>query len=236
MRLLGNNPSLDRLSSDYLWCPWAEIGLTKMKVRGKYKKGFPQGAIVHYTAGRDYSESDAVNTLKWSTEQGYCFFVIGPTGIVYQSFPLSHWGYHAGKSNYKGLGDGVSQFLVGIEVVNAGSVKPIDDKYAAWFHMTDGYNPKNGIKKSSQLFYNDEVRSVEVDHLTYVQKGVYRKFTPHQEQSLTQLILWMKRIRPDVFNLDFVLGHSEVSPFRKIDPGGSISMSMSDYRNYLKGF
>lgn len=235
MNIFGTNSNKDRTATDYLWCPYAEIGLTKMKTQGKYRKGFPEGAIIHYTAGRDETEKDAINTLKWGTNQNYCFFVIGPTGVIYQSFPLSHWGYHAGKSSYDGLGDGVSRYLVGIEVVCAGKLKQVKKEYAAWFNLMDGSNPSKGVKSGQKLYQDDQVNYVLQDNRTFRAAGYYKKFTVEQEESLTQLILWLKKTHPDVFNLDYVLGHQEVSPFRKEDPGGSLSMPLDKYREHLKG-
>ncbi|WP_457021161.1 hypothetical protein [Luteimonas sp. A611] len=76
----------------------------QMKTVGRYVKGYPVGAIVHYTAGRDNPLGDIKNAL----DNGYCYFVIAPSGKVYQNFPLDRWGYHAGKSYYAKLGSGVS--------------------------------------------------------------------------------------------------------------------------------
>lgn len=235
MNLFINKSNIERSSQDYLWCPWAEIGDEKMVTQGKYRKGFPEGAVIHYTAGRDYTEKDAINSVKWGVRQKYCYFVIGPTGVLYQSFPLSHWGSHAGKSSYGDLKDGVSRYLVGIEVVCSGKLIFHKNGYLPWFHLTDGKSIKGGIKQNARMYEPDEVNYVKQDHKTYVQEGYYKKFTIEQEQSLMQLLLWLKMVKPDVFSFDNVLGHMEVSPFRKADPGGSISMNMIDYRNKLKG-
>jgi hypothetical protein len=52
--------------------------------------------------------------------------------------------------------------------------------------------------------------------------------------------MWLKNNNPKIFDFDKVLGHHEVSGrvglgyWRKIDPGGSLSMPMREYREYLK--
>lgn len=225
----------DRTIENNLWCPFAEIGETKMVTKGKYRKGFPEGAVIHYTAGRDSTESDAKNTLKWGIEQEYCFFVIGPTGVIYQNFSLDSWGSHSGKSSYGPYKEAVSKYLVGIEVVCAGKVLPVSENtFGAWFHFVDGNSPKSGVKKTSRLYSSEEVRHSIEQKETYVQEGYYKTFTAEQESSLTQLLLWLKRTNSNVFNFKYVLGHMEVSPYRKADPGASISMGMIEYRTKLK--
>ncbi len=65
------------------------------------------------------------------------------------------------------------------------------------------------------------------------QAGFYQPYTPQQEQSLTRLIEWLKFECPE-FDIEWVLGHDEVSPGRKNDPGASLSMTMPAYRKHLK--
>ncbi|PTY02957.1 hypothetical protein DB346_08065 [Verrucomicrobia bacterium LW23] len=192
----------------------------QMKTQGKYSLGFPKGALVHFTAGR----GNPVNSVAGGVKDGYCFFVIGPDGSVYQAFDLSRWGYHAGKSYHPRLGSYVHREIVGIEVCCAGMVKQIDsDTYRPWF---------NTAAKASDDFTRDQVRFSSGKQNQ--EKGWYHSYTPQQEASLIDLILWMKELKPDIFDLDLVVGHDEVSPGRKNDPGASLSMTMPDFRKLLK--
>ena len=112
----------------------------KMRIQGHYSAGHPRGAIVHFTAGG----SDPVSTLEGGIANGYCFFVIGPNGEVYQNFDLDCWGSHAGKSFHHQLGNSVSQYLVGIEVCNAGKVQQIDGHtFRPWFNDPAHYRQSN---------------------------------------------------------------------------------------------
>ena len=45
--------------------------------------------------------------------------------------------------------------------------------------------------------------------------------------------MWLKKNNPEIFNLEYVLGHSEISAGRKQDPGGALSMSMVEFREKL---
>ncbi len=214
---------LDRLNlsstnQKALYYPLADHSCIEMPVRGKYPLGHPVGAVIHYTAGRSKGDKDAINTIAYGAKQGYCYFTISSTGTVFQPMPLDSWGYHAGKSSWPGLGQWLSNRLVGIEVCCAGTVveTSIPLKYRSWF---------------GESFYR--VRSYTED-LENIKKGHYHKFTKPQELSLTQLLLWFKRNNPDVFSFDNVVGHDEISSDRKSDPGGSLSMPMFAYREHLK--
>lgn len=196
-----------------LWYPKAIKG-SGMRVQGWYANGYPVGAVVHFTAGQCDTEQHAKDSLSWGIGEGYTFFVIGPTGVVYQNFPLSHWGYHAGASSYPGLGSGVSSKLVGIEVACAGMVS---DQGGAWF---------------GKLFAADRLRKVKKG--ANIQDGTYVKYTPEQEEALIALLVWLKKNNPRVFDIQYIVGHDEVSPNRKNDPGGSLSMTMAELRALIK--
>lgn len=196
-----------------LWLPYATRWPTLMTTRGNYRKGYPEGAIVHFTAGRY-----GTNAMGSGIASGYAYLLLDEKGQVYQANPLNRWGYHAGASTWKGLGSGVSEYLVGIEITAAGGVTKIgDNNYETWFktHLTD-----------------NDVRYVKAKD--NVQEGYYHKYTKEQEDSLIKLLLWLKQNNPDVFNFDYVLGHDEVAPNRKSDPGGALSCTMPEFRQLLK--
>ena len=204
-----------------LWYPRAIRPERKMPFSGTYAKGYPLGAIVHFTAGRDKTEQDALDTYDWGCYEGYTFFVIGPTGVVYQGFPLDKRGSHAGSSSWPGLGDSVSKHLVGIEVACAGL---LDGNGKSWFGVT---YPEGETRRVSEQTWEGP-------------SGQYKKFTLAQERSLVDLIIWMKKNNPDVFDLEYVLGHNEpagkkgIGYWRKNDPTGALSMPMTKFREFLK--
>lgn len=185
----------------------------KMKTQGKYAGGYPQGAVVHFTAG-----SSAESSLTWGMGEGYCFFVIAKDGTIFQNFDLDSWGYHAGASSWKGLPGSVSDELVGIEIDCAGSLDKIaEGKFQSWF---------------GKVFGSDSVRHSSGED--NIKPGYYVKYTPEQEEALISLLLWMKENNPEVFDLNFVVGHDEVAPNRKNDPGAALSMSMPKFRQLLQ--
>lgn len=204
-------PSVSEAGAKLKYCPFADQDFPQSRTRGEYSDGYPKGAIVHFTAGR---RNGLKNALTYQANQGYTYFVIDEDGNVGQNFPLNEWGYHAGKSHWPSLGSSVSKHLVGIEVQCAGK---LNSSNRSWFGVT---------------YPEEEVRTVSArDNM---KSGKYLKYTDKQEESLTKLILWLKSNNPEVFNLDLVLGHDEVSPDRKNDPGGALSMTMPEYREFLK--
>lgn len=197
-----------------LICPFADQRFKHVS-RGVYGKGYPKGAVVHYTAGQCDTEQDAIDSIMWGKDEGLAFFMIGPTGVIYQTLPLNQWGQHCGQSQWPGLGTSLSSQLVGIEMACAGF---LDRDGKAWF---------------GKQYHKDDFRFVSSSEFP---SGNYKKYTMAQENSLVMLLRWLHQNCPEVFSFDYVLGHHEVSPNRKNDPGGSLSCSMSELRAQLKGF
>ena len=226
-RLLGDvkQPVQIGLGRGLLTCPFAvHQDLPQAKTRGKYQLGYPQGAVVHFTAGNHKQKPlDAVQQM---VNNGYVYFIIAPDGTIYQNFQLDQWGYHAGDSEkypseWEGLGFGVSDKIVGIEIMSPGR---LNDNRSPWYDK-------------NKVFPKEQCRFVEGDEQQ--QRGWYVRYTDEQERSLFELLGWLKSNKPDVFNYNFVLGHDEVSGprgigwRRKNDPGGALSMSMDELRNKL---
>lgn len=203
-------PKVEVLKS--LVYPSAVVPGYEMKTVGRYEKGYPEGAVVHYTAG-----STAESSLAWGLKQGYCFYMIAKSGKVYQPFKLDRWGSHCGASSHDILGTRLSKKLVGIEIDNSGSLTSKGGKYYTWF---DKEIPAANVRR--------------VEDLDGMVSGNYEKYTSQQEEALTRLLLWLKANNPSVFNFDYVLGHYEVSKGRKADPSGALSVSMARYRSHLK--
>jgi len=200
----------------------------RMVTYGRYRYGYPEGVVIHYTAGWDRDFKDALNTFNWGVDEKLCFDLIAPKGELITGAPLDEFGSHAGLSKWKGLpGDRLSKFLRGIEVASGGK---LNRNLETDFH---------------RKYTDDQVRTLDFTTPEWGQAGIYSKFTKEQEATLTDYILWLYKNSPirngeRVFKLDFVLAHHEVSGlaglgyWRKPDCGGCLSMPMNMYRDYLK--
>jgi len=210
-----------------LWYPKAvKLEGGKMKTNGKYAKGWPLGLVVHYDAGSGNHKSTIASGIK----NGYSYFTMAKDGTVYQNAEANRWGSHAGKSGWMGLFDRVSDDLAGVEICCAGKLtEHAGEWYPHWCFKRN--------KLGKKVFVGG--KPIALENRRYFKKsgkqseGWYEKYTPQQEQSLLELIFWLKSQAPSVFKIENVVGHDETSLSGKTDPGGSLSMSMKDYRNYL---
>jgi hypothetical protein len=203
-----------------LWYPDAAMkdsGIT-FKTQGNYRAGFPEGAVVHHTAGTGNLKS----TAGWVKDTSMAFIIIDKEGNLGQFFPLNRYGAHAGVSrhpNFPGE-DRLSRFLIGIEVISWGTLTKVSSNY--YKSYTGRQVPRANVR----------IVPTKTDNMF---AGSYEKWTKPQEETLTKFLLWMRKQGCGVFSLDNVLGHDEMAGFRgKNDPGGSLSMSMPEYREYLK--
>lgn len=203
---------------------WAKQSDLRMKTQGVYKKGWPLGAVIHYTAGRDGAEK----TIRGGIKNNYAYWCIQRDGELHVAHSANEWGWHCGESRWtkfaKKLVGSCNDDLIGIEINAAGLVKPQSDgTFKTWF---------------GTFLTKDEVRFHPGDKHTA--KGYYEKFTRAQEDTLKKALFWLKSQRPDVFDFDLCLGHDEVSGllglgyFRKSDPGAALSIGKPEFRELLK--
>ena len=194
-----------------------------------YKNAWPTGGILHFTAGRD----DPRGTVVYLGRVGYPCIVIGRDGKVYQAFPASRGGCHCGTDHHN--------YSFGLEVVSAGKCTPVAldgaKKYAPWFAYQNGDSRTKNIVRPGDCFDESVMRYVLQNGSR--REGYYQKYTDAQEASITKVFLWYKWADPTGhFDFNKVLGHDEACdqggrPGAKNDPGGALSMSMPEFRQFL---
>lgn len=188
------------------------------KIHGQYITDTrePKGLVVHYTAGRfSKGREDAINTLRDLCKRGLACLVMDTEGRLYRAKnqSLSDIGWHAGESKWKGK-EGISRFCLGMEICCAGKIED----------------------KGSKTWWGDNIHESlvrKVPGKENMKRGSYHKYTEAQEKSLINFILWQLDTNSQ-FSIDWVVGHDEISPDRKSDPGGSLSMTMPSFRAMIR--
>lgn len=183
----------------------------RFKTQGLYRtsSGKAKGLVVHYTVSGS-SESSARGVLKYLASKGLGCLVMDRDGTIYKAENVTlgrDVAWHAGTSSWKGV-SGISRHCMGMEICNWGKL--------------DSTTRKRVFSKIRRVKSSQNIKG-----------GDYESYTTAQEAALTNFILWQMDVNPE-FNLDWVVGHDEIAPTRKSDPGGSLSMSMPKYRTYLK--
>lgn len=181
----------------------------KYKKRGRYKtqSGKAKGLLTHYTVSGG-SEKSAIAIVKYLAKKGLGAIVISHDGVGYIPEDLDILKdvvYHAGTSSWKGS-KGVSAYCIGLEFCSWGK---LDSKTRSRAHAIRTVSAKDNMAA-----------------------GDYEPFTAAQEKFWWDIHLWMADINPE-FDVEWCVGHDEVSPGRKSDPGGSFSMTMPEARKML---
>lgn len=151
----------------------------------------PRMIVVHYTATQD--APGPIAYLQHGKASAH--FVIDRDGKVTSIVPPDERAWHAGKSEWKGAG-GVNGFSVGIELVNVGPLKLVDGTY----------RDHNGRPYSGPVVETKPRFGVKF----------WAEYPRAQLEALVDVILSLREKYPTISE---VVGHEDVSPGRKWDPG-----------------
>ena len=160
----------------------------------------PQYLLMHYTAGRD-----ADSSIGWLTNHSSnvsAHLVIGRDGSITQLVDFNRQAWHAGSSEWNGL-SGLNRHAIGIELDNAGKLQRRGGRWYSWFE---------------QAFEDDDV--VEATHKHESIPTGWHAFPARQIEVAMAAAAAIVRH----YNLYDVIGHDDVSPHRKVDPGPAFPM------------
>ncbi len=156
----------------------------------------PSYIVIHYTGGPSLDR--AVRTFSSKARKVSAHIVIGRDGEVVQmaSFRARCW--HAGSSSWEGL-DGLNSHSIGIELVNSGPLKVNEaGEYKTWYGKT-----------------------VPLTEVEMVEGKPWHAYTEEQMNALEEVCF---ALFSKYGSLEDVIGHSDCSPDRKIDPGPAFNM------------
>lgn len=161
----------------------------------------PKYLIMHYTATP--SAENAINWFKNPKSKASAHIVISRKGEVTQMVPFNLKAWHAGQSEWNNL-VGMNNYSIGIELENAGKLMPhTNNQWRAWF---GGVYPEDEVLEAAHK-YQDEMAG-------------WHLFTKEQMQAAVEVALTVI----DHYGLVEVLGHDDIAPTRKVDPGPAFPM------------
>jgi N-acetylmuramoyl-L-alanine amidase len=161
----------------------------------------PKYLVMHYTAGRN-AES-AIRSLTDPAAKASAHLVISRTREITQLVPFDRVAWHAGVSRWHGL-EGLNAYSLGIELDNAGALTRHGNRWRAWF---GGEYPDRDV--------------IEAAHK---HDGIVRGWHLFPEVQLRAAID-AARALVEAYGLEDVIGHDDIAPGRKIDPGPAFPMA-----------
>lgn len=156
--------------------------------------------VMHFTAGSSAQES--IDWLCKPAAKASAHVVIGRDGKITQLVPFNKVAWHAGASRWEGL-DGLNRYSIGIELDNAGRLVRKGGKWQTWFGAT--------IK---------DLDVMEAVHKNEQATTGWHIYTTPQLEVAAELAALLV----DHYDLRDVIGHDDISPGRKTDPGPAFPM------------
>ena len=158
--------------------------------------------LMHYTAG--ITLDGAVSWFLNPAAQASSHVVIGRDGAIVQMVAFNKKAWHAGESAWDKL-HAMNQYAIGIELVNAGKLrKRGDGKWENW--------ARNVIPDS------------DVTVATHANETIATGWHEYTEAQINAAIQLASLLHASYHFTD-VLGHEDVSPGRKTDPGPLFPMN-----------
>jgi N-acetylmuramoyl-L-alanine amidase len=162
----------------------------------------PQFLVIHYTAGSSFESS--VDWLTDKAAKASAHLVIGRGGEIAQLADFNARTWHAGVSTWLGL-SGLNSHSIGIELDNVGHLERVSD---GWLSSFQGVYPDSDV--------------IEAIHKNGHEPKGWQRYTQIQISTL----IAVAGALVDAYGLKDVIGHDDIAPSRKSDPGPAFPMDM----------
>lgn len=163
----------------------------------------PRFLIHHFTSG---GFSGSVDWLCRPEAKASAHLVVDEDGSVVQLVPFDRAAWHAGKSAWADVTSGsVNPVSIGIEIANLGD---LDGSPGRW--MSDGGRPV------------PDDRVLVARHAAGGAARPWHTYPPRQVAA----VIGISRALHAAYRFEAVLGHDDVAPGRKVDPGPAWPMDM----------
>lgn len=173
----------------------------------------PRWLVEHYTAGG----AEAVDVLCNRAHRASAHLVVERDARVTQLLPLNVEGWHAGASAWDGV-QGLNRHSIGIEIVNFGELHRHPERgWMRYWRMGDGSWKWIGPVVPDVDVVEDGARTVLGARLRHG----WHAYTAVQVERVAAISAAIV----DAYGLEDVLGHAQISPGRKIDPGPAFPLA-----------
>lgn len=156
----------------------------------------PLYLIMHYTAGSTLS--GAVSWFQNPDAQASSHLVIDRDGTIVQMVPFNQRAWHAGKSKWGNL-ESMNSYSIGIELVNAGKLRK--NSSDQWINWSKKVIPDNDVTVAKHKNESSETG--------------WHEYPEEQIEAATKVCALLHK----TYNFTDILGHDDISPSRKADPG-----------------
>jgi len=192
--------------------------VTSPNTSGEFQQELPDTLVIHFTGGS--SASSSVDYMLNPDSKVSAHLVIGRNGDVTQLLPFNAIAWHAGQSSFAGRKQ-FNNYAIGIELDNAGQLdRDENGEYVSWFGGR--YHPDDVVidNANSNSKPNSNARHV-ANHNSF--QGNSSAFSPSFWHRYSEVQLKrtfdLCRLLCHTYHINYVLGHEEISPGRKFDPG-----------------
>lgn len=173
----------------------------------------PRWLVMHYTAD---GGNTAVDWFKNPDSKASAHLVINRAGKITQMMPLDRVAWHAGDSKWKGV-SGLNRHSIGIEMVNYGELFHRPGKgWMRYWKINGSYRWIGPAVPEAELMRDGE-RTVNGQRLA----RAWQTYTDAQVAAAFDAA----RAIVAAYGLEDVLGHEEISPGRKTDPGPAFGIA-----------
>lgn len=169
----------------------------------------PRFLVMHYTAGSGAEQS--INWLTQTRAKASAHVVIGRDGDITQLAPFNIVTWHAGVSHWKDY-KGLNKYAIGIELDNPGPLSRAGNEWVSWF---------GGRYESTEV-----IEAVHKNRSTLQGWLLYSQAQMESTLELSELLV-------EAYGLEDVIGHDDIAPTRKTDPGPAFPMQ--SFRSRLFG-
>lgn len=157
----------------------------------------PRFLVFHYTAGSDAQSSVTTLCTQKPSGNASAHIVIARDGMIFQLMPFNVEAWHAGLSAWRGT-TGFNRCSIGIELDNAGRLQKVGVRYVAWFGRD---YPEEAVLKAR--------------HKNESAESYWHVYTEAQ----IQRALEVAELLVAQYRLEDIVGHDDIAPGRKSDPG-----------------